>query len=154
MYFLWNFCCCLPFYIWVILLGEALWNRPPWLGTIVTMCILWQEVLVRNTELISQPPQPEEFRKGPKETPPVQPPPWILTGIPLSWPRCSPPGRTLSQNDWLKTTHHQKTRDWEPRDRAVLLGSLTLLLSAPVPFPNKISCLVSTCLLGQFISEC
>ena len=30
-------------------------------------------------------------------------------------------------------------------ERAVLLGSLTLLLSTRVPFPNKISCFVSTC---------
>ena len=29
--------------------------------------------------------------------------------------------------------------------RAVLLGSLTLLLSTRVPFPNKVSCFVSTC---------
>ena len=29
--------------------------------------------------------------------------------------------------------------------RAVLLGSLTVLLSTQVPFPNKISCFVSTC---------
>ena len=29
--------------------------------------------------------------------------------------------------------------------RAGLLGSLTLLLSTGVPFPNKISCFVSTC---------
>ena len=32
----------------------------------------------------------------------------------------------------------------EPRSRAVLLGFLTLLLSTRVPFPNKISCFVST----------
>ena len=41
--------------------------------------------------------------------------------------------------------YHHKTRDCEPRGRAVLLGSLTLLLSARVPFPNKIACLVITC---------
>ena len=41
--------------------------------------------------------------------------------------------------------NHQKTRHCEPRGRAVLLGSLTLLLSTRVPFPNKISCFVSTC---------
>ena len=29
--------------------------------------------------------------------------------------------------------------------QAVLLGSLTLVLSIRVPFPNKISCFVSTC---------
>ena len=38
-----------------------------------------------------------------------------------------------------------KTRDCEPRGRAVLLGSLTLLLSTQVPFPHKIYCFVSTC---------
>ena len=32
----------------------------------------------------------------------------------------------------------------EPRGRAVLLGFLTLLLSTRVPFPNKVSCFVST----------
>ena len=47
-----------------------------------------------------------------------------------------------------------KPRDCEPCDRAVLLGSLTLLLSTQAPFPNKTSCFVSTCLLGQFISKC
>src|SRR5574337_1295795 len=43
-------------------------------------------------------------------------------------------------------SHHHKTRDCEPPGRAVLLGSLTLLLSTRVPFPNKISCFVSTCI--------
>ena len=39
---------------------------------------------------------------------------------------------------------HHKTHDCEPHGRAVL-GSLTLLLSTWVPFPNKVSCFVSTC---------
>ena len=34
-------------------------------------------------------------------------------------------------------SHHHKTRDCKPCDRAVLLGSLTLLLSTQVPFPIK-----------------
>ena len=38
-----------------------------------------------------------------------------------------------------------KLKTAEPRDRAVLLGPLTLLLSTRVPFPNKISCFVSRC---------
>ena len=42
-------------------------------------------------------------------------------------------------------SHHHKTQDCKPGGRAVLLGSLTLLLSTRVPFPNKISCFVSTC---------
>ena len=54
-------------------------------------------VLVRNTELISH-HQPEEFRKGQKETPHVQPLPGILlSGIHVGWIRRVPPGRTLSQ---------------------------------------------------------
>ena len=42
-------------------------------------------------------------------------------------------------------SHHRKTQDCEPHGRAVLLGSLTLLLSTRAPFPNKLSCFVSTC---------
>ena len=38
-----------------------------------------------------------------------------------------------------------KNRHCEPRGRAALLGSLTPLLSTWVPFPNKVSCFVSTC---------
>ena len=41
--------------------------------------------------------------------------------------------------------HHHKTRHCESRSRAVLLGSLTLLLSTQVPIPNKISRFVRTC---------
>ena len=49
--------------------------------------------------------------------------------------------------------HHQEglwvriktTQKLIPRGRAVLLASLTLLLSTRVPFPNKISCSVSAC---------
>ena len=33
--------------------------------------------------------------------------------------------------------------------RAVLLGSLPLLLSTQAPFPNKISCFVSTCVSSE-----
>ena len=56
--------------------------------------------------------------------------------------------KELSQNDWLKTTHHHKLTPSPqnprlPHGRAVLLGSLTLLLSTQAPFPNKISCFVS-----------
>ena len=37
----------------------------------------------------------------------------------------------------------------EPRDGAVLLGSLTLLLSSGMPLPNKVSCFVSTCVYSD-----
>ena len=91
----------------------------------------------------NKPPPTRRVQERSKETLHVQPPPRILlSGIHLGWTRHAPPGRILSQNDWLKTT--QKL-DCEPRGRAVLLGSLTLLLSTQVPFPSKISCFVNTC---------
>ena len=48
--------------------GTIDWNRPHWLGSIVTTCMscLKQEVLVRNVELTNY-YQVEEFRKGQKE---------------------------------------------------------------------------------------
>ena len=52
-------------------------------------------------ELISH-YQPEEFRKGQKETPHIWPPPRILlAGIHLGWTRHAPPGR--SESEWLAT---------------------------------------------------
>ena len=55
-------------------------------------------------ELISH-HQPEEFRKGQKVTPHVQPPPRILLArIHLGGAMRALPGRALSQNDWPKTT--------------------------------------------------
>ena len=47
-----------------------------------------------------KPPATREFRKGQKETPPVQQPPRILlSGIHLGWTKRAPPGSTLTQ--WL-----------------------------------------------------
>ena len=60
--------------------------------------------------------KPEEFGKGKNETQPVWPPPRILlSGIHLGWTRPAPPGRTLSQNDWLKTTWKLIPSPWDPR---------------------------------------
>ena len=104
----------------------------------------------KEQQLISH-HQPEEFGKGQKETPHVRSSFRILLpDIHLGWATCTPPGRTLSQNNWPKTTwkvipHYHNAWDCEPCGRAVLLGSLTLLLATWVPFPNKISCYVSTC---------
>ena len=98
----------------------------------------------------NKPPSTGRVRERSKEKPHVRPPPRILlSSIHLGWTRLIPPGRTLSQHDWPKTTRKlissPKTQDCEPRGRAVLLGSLILLLSIQVPFPNKISCFVSRC---------
>ena len=63
--------------------------------------------------------QQGEFRKGQKVTPRVQPPPRILvTDIHLGRARHEPLGRTLSQNDCLKTTRKQIPSPENPRLRA------------------------------------
>ena len=57
------------------------------------------------------------------------------------------------ESEWLAKDNSEtnpitikpETASHEPRGRAVLLGSLTLLLSTQAPSPNKISCFVSTC---------
>ena len=57
-----------------------------------------------NTKLRSY-HQWEEFRKGQKVMPCVLPPPRILlVGIHLGRASHAPPERTLSHNDWPKTT--------------------------------------------------
>ena len=103
-----------------------------------------------------KPPPAGRVRERSKEMPRVRPLPRILlAGIHLGWTGRAPPGRTLSQNNWLRTTrkysHHHETRDCEPRGRAALLGSLPLLLSAWAPLPNKVSDFVSTCVSPRTI---
>lgn len=44
-----------------------------------------------------------------------------------------------------RLTLSYKTRDCEPGDRAVLLGSLTLMVSAQAPLYNKVFSFVSMC---------
>ena len=90
-------------------------------------------------ELISH-HQPEEFEKGQKKTAHVWPPPRILLiGIHLGWVIRAPPGRTLSKNDWPKTTQKLMPSPWNPRLRVTWQSSSPgfpyLLLSAQVPFP-------------------
>ena len=79
----------------------------------------------KELELISH-HQPEEFRKGQKG----MPPPRILTDIHLGWKRCAPPGRTLSQNDWPKTTQKRIPLPQNPRLRATWQSS-----SLGFPYP-------------------
>ena len=78
------------------------WSRPPWPGTIVTICMSCfmtggpgEEHWTNNLH------QLKEFGKGQNETPHVCPPPRILlSGIRLGWTRRAPPGRTL-ESEWL-----------------------------------------------------
>ena len=67
---------------------------------------------------------------------------------PSCWhPSCLSNGRTIGkkpESEWLawetqKLILSLKTRDCKPHSRAILLGSLTLLLSTQMPLPNKVS---------------
>ena len=67
------------------------------------MSCLWQEILVRNMELISH-HQPEEFGKGRKETLRVHPLPRVpLASIHLGWAMRAPPGKT--ELEWSAKDH-------------------------------------------------
>ena len=61
-----------------------------------------------------------------------------------SWLNKACTTRKDHEAEWL-AKDHPETNAITVNTRVVLLGSLTLLLSAQVPFPNKISCFVSTC---------
>ena len=110
-------------------------------------------VLVRNIKLTSY-HRAEEFGKGPKEASHViptsqNPPRWYP-----SWLSNVCALRKDPESECLARPYHHKTWDSEPHGRAVLLHSFTLLLSAQVPLPNKVTCFVSmrVCLLRQFLS--
>ena len=65
-----------------------------------------------------------------------------------------PPGRTLSQNDWPKTTRKLILSPQNLRVQAMWQSSPPgFPYPTALPLPNKISCFVSVCLLGQFISN-
>ena len=55
----------------------------------------------------------------------------------------------IGQRKARNESHHHETQDLEPRGRAVLLGSLTPLLSAWALLPNKVSCFVSSCVSSE-----
>ena len=119
--------------------------------------ILWQEVLVRNTELTSH-HQQEEFRKGQKETSCVLPPPRILlAGTHLVWAVDGPPGSTLSQNNWSATTRKlipspQNSRLWTTWQSSPPGFSYPLVLHS-CTLPNKVSCFVSQCVSAQVVKD-
>ena len=147
----------------MILLGEAHWfqgNCPPWPGTIVTICMSWFRTGGSGKEHgTNKPPLTTRIRersKGDTTCPTTsQNPLWHP-----SWLNKACTTRKHSESEWLGKDHPEthpitiKPQDCKPHGRAVLLGSLPLLLSTLVPFPNKISCSVSTVLLWPFFSEC
>ena len=145
------------------MLGEAHWLKPPTLSKHHSnhlheffFFFLPQEVLVMNMELISH-HQPEEFRKGQKETPRVRSPPRILlAGIHLGWTRHAPPGRTLSQNDLAKDNPETNPITIKPKTTELFFWIPLLYCSPPgfrFPFPIYLLLCQHMCLLGQFISE-
>ena len=80
-------------------------HGPPWPGTIVTICMsCFTKGGPGKAHGTSEPPPTRRVQER-KEIPHVRPSPRIiLTGIHLGWTGHALPGRTLSQNDWLKTT--------------------------------------------------
>ena len=89
------------------LLGEAHWlNCPPWPGSIVTIGMSYFTVGSPGKEHgLNKPPPTGRVWERSKGNVNVSYhlPEILLSGIHLGT-RCAPPGRTLSQSDWPKTT--------------------------------------------------
>ena len=96
------------------------------------------------TELISH-HQPEEFGKGLKETLCVRPLPGIpLASIHLGWAMRVPPGKT--ELEWLAQDHPETNPiTIKPTQQSSSPGFPYPTALHWVPFPNKVSCFVSTC---------
>ena len=92
--------------IYMQLLGKAHWNRSPWPGTIVTICISCFTTGGPSKEHRTNKPPPigrvRERSKGDTTCPTTSQNPSLWH--PFDWTRRAPPGSPLSQNYWLKTT--------------------------------------------------
>ena len=90
------------------------WNRPPWSGTIVTICMSCfmtggpgKEHWTKKSPATGR---VQERSKGDTTCPTTSQNPSRC--IHLGWTRRAPPGRTLSQNDWQprNESRHHKTK--------------------------------------------
>ena len=87
--------------------GNTDWSRPPWPGTIVTICMSCFTTGGAGKECgISKPPPTRRITGKVKRRchSSYQPPRILLAGIHLGWVMPVPAGRTLSQTDWPETT--------------------------------------------------
>ena len=78
---------------------------------------------------------------------------------PFGWTKRAPPGRTLTQNDWLKTTQKPIPSPSNPRLQATWQSSppgfpYPTALCPGAPSQLNLMLCQHVCLLGQFISEC
>ena len=114
--------------------------------------ILWQKVQVRNTKLTSY-HQPEEFRKGQKETPHVLLISQYLSSL-VEFILAEQSVRH-QKGPWVRIIGHRqpgydnpitiKPESRQQSNRAGFLGALSLQFSTQVPLGNKVSCFISMC---------
>ena len=139
------------------------WNRPPWPGTIANICMSCFMTRGPGKEHVTNKPPPTwrvRERSKKRHMSDHLPESFSLASILAEqgvhhqeglWVRMIDEGQPGNQSHHHETqdcephqSHHHETQDCEPHVRAVLLGSLTLLLSARAPLPNKASSFVST----------
>ena len=119
---------------------------PLWPGTMVTICESYFITGGPGKEHRTNKPPPTrrvwERSKGDttSQNPSCWNPSWLSN---VCTTRKDPESEWLPRGKLEINPITQKKQDCEPHGRAVLLGSLTFLLSAQAPFPNKVSCFVS-----------
>ena len=122
------------------------WNRLPWPGTVVTSHMSCFTTGGPGKEQGTNKPPPtgrvQERSKGDTTCPITSQNPSLWHP---SWLNKVCTTRKDSESEWLaKDNPETNPITIKPRLQACL-GSLSLLLSTRAPFPNKISCFVSTC---------
>ena len=128
------------------------WNRPLWPGSLATICInCFMTGGPGNENGTNKPPPTRivlERSKGDTTCPTTSQnpshwqPSWLNKACTTT--RKNSESKWLAKDD-LETNPIIIKPETEPYGRAVLLASLTQLLSTWVSFPNKIPCFVSTC---------
>ena len=134
--------------------GSTAWNCPPWPGAIAANHGTYFTTGGPGKEHGTNKPPPTgrifERSKGDTRLCPTNVPgsPSLASILAEQCrrPQEAPWVRMIGQRQPGNSSHHHKTRRCAPRGRAVLLGSLTLLLSTQASLPNQVSCFFSTCI--------
>ena len=129
---------------------HADWNRPPWPGTIVTICMSCFVTGDPEKEYgISKPPPTGRVRERLKEDTACPSTSQNPSRWHPSWLSDTCATRKNSELEWLAKDHPETNpitiKPETTSHEAEQFSWVPLLFSTRVPFPNKISCFVSTC---------
>lgn len=142
--------------------GNTGWNHSSWPDTIVTTCMSYFTGHPGKEHGTNKTPPTGRIWERSKGDPspyvlPTSQKSSLLESILAECCVCHQEGRWFRMKCQRKPenkSYHHKTQDWEPCGKAVLLGSLILLLHLGAPSQYSLLLYQHMCYLGQFISVC